>query len=162
MTPTSRQWVAGGIALVVLLASLAYTAWWALVARYHEHTDNAYVSGNLVQITPQTSGTVLAIQADDTDYVTAGQPLVLLDPADARVALEQAEADLAQQVRQARNLFASRAAAAAQLAVRQAASLDPGVAAAEPISKPNTESSAVNGAPSDQRTSSRKRKVTRI
>ena len=108
------------LAALLLLASLAYSAWWALVARYHEHTDNAYVSGNLVQITPQTSGTVLAIQADDTDYVTAGQPLVLLDPADARVALEQAEADLAQQVRQARNLFASRAAAAAQLAVRQA------------------------------------------
>ncbi len=108
------------LAALLLLASLAYTAWWALVARYHEHTDNAYVSGNLVQITPQTSGTVLAIQADDTDYVTAGQPLVLLDPADARVALEQAEADLAQQVRLARNLFASRAAAAAQLAVRQA------------------------------------------
>lgn len=108
------------LAALVLLASLAYTAWWALVARYHEHTDNAYVSGNLVQITPQTSGTVLSILADDTDYVTAGQPLVLLDPADARVALEQAEADLAQQVRQARNLFASRAAAAAQLAVRQA------------------------------------------
>ena len=108
------------LAALLLLASLAYTAWWALVARYHEHTDNAYVSGNLVQITPQTSGTVLAIQADDTDYVTAGQPLVLLDPADARVALEQAEADLAQQVRLARNLFASCAAAAAQLAVRQA------------------------------------------
>ncbi len=108
------------LAALLLLASLAYTAWWALLARYHEHTDNAYVSGNLVQITPQTSGTVLSILADDTDYVTAGQPLVLLDPADARVALEQAEADLAQQVRQARNLFASRAAAAAQLAVRQA------------------------------------------
>lgn len=108
------------LAALVLLAGLAYTVWWALVARYHEHTDNAYVSGNLVQITPQTSGTVLSILADDTDYVTAGQPLVLLDPADARVALEQAEADLAQQVRLARNLFASRAAAAAQLAVRQA------------------------------------------
>lgn len=108
------------LAALVLLAGLAYTVWWALVARYHEHTDNAYVSGNLVQITPQTSGTVLSILADDTDYVTAGQPLVLLDPADARVALEQAEADLAQQVRLARNLFASRAAAAAQLALRQA------------------------------------------
>ena len=108
------------LAALVLLAGLAYTVWWALVARYHEHTDNAYVNGNLVQITPQTSGTVLSILADDTDYVTAGQPLVLLDPADARVALEQAEADLAQQVRLARNLFASRAAAAAQLALRQA------------------------------------------
>lgn len=108
------------LAAAFAVAGLAYGAWWALVARHHEHTDNAYVGGNLVQVTPQTTGTVLAIQADDTDFVQAGQPLVSLDPADARVALEQAEADLAQQVRQVRNLFAGRGAAAAQVALREA------------------------------------------
>ena len=108
------------LAAAFAVAGLAYGAWWALVARHHEHTDNAYVGGNLVQVTPQTTGTVLAIQADDTDFVQAGQPLVTLDPADARVALEQAEADLAQQVRQVRNLFAGRGAAAAQVALREA------------------------------------------
>ncbi|TLN00522.1 HlyD family efflux transporter periplasmic adaptor subunit [bacterium] len=108
------------LAAAFAVAGLAYGAWWALVARHHEHTDNAYVGGNLVQVTPQTTGTVLAIQADDTDFVQAGQPVVSLDPADARVALEQAEADLAQQVRQARNLFAGRSAAAAQVSLREA------------------------------------------
>jgi membrane fusion protein (multidrug efflux system) len=108
------------LAAAFAVAGLAYGAWWALVARHHEHTDNAYVGGNLVQVTPQTIGTVLAIQADDTDFVQAGQPLVSLDPADAKVALEQAEADLAQQVRQARNLFAGRSAAAAQVSLREA------------------------------------------
>ncbi|GBG00875.1 multidrug resistance protein A [Azospira sp. I13] len=125
-TPTAapnngrRKQLLTRLAAAFAVAGLAYGAWWALVARHHEHTDNAYVGGNLVQVTPQTSGTVLAIQADDTDFVQAGQPLVSLDPADARVALEQAEADLAQQVRQARNLFAGRSAAAAQVALREA------------------------------------------
>jgi len=125
-TPTAapnngrRKQLLTRLAAAFAVAGLAYGAWWALVARHHEHTDNAYVGGNLVQVTPQTSGTVLAIQADDTDFVQAGQPLVRLDPADARVALEQAEADLAQQVRQVRNLFAGRSAAAAQVSLREA------------------------------------------
>ena len=59
-----------------------------LVASHYEDTDNAYVQGNVIQITPQIGGTVMAINADDTDYVKAGQPLVQLDPADAKVALE--------------------------------------------------------------------------
>lgn len=108
------------VAAAIAVIGIGYGAWWALVARHYEHTDNAYVGGNLVQVTPQTPGTVLAIRADDTDYVQAGQALVQLDPADARIALEQAEADLAQQVRQVRNLYASRAAMAAQVSLREA------------------------------------------
>ncbi len=108
--------VIGGL----LVAGVGYAAWHVLFAGHQEKTDNAYVAGNLVQITPQTGGTVIAIKADDTDFVQAGQPLVLLDPADSRVALEQAEADLAQKVREARNLYAGRAATAAQVQVREA------------------------------------------
>ena len=70
---------ARALALLVglfLAAGIGYAIYWALVARYVESTDNAYVGGNLVQITPQVSGTVLAIGADDTDYVKAGQMLV--------------------------------------------------------------------------------------
>ena len=72
-----------------------YGAYWAQVLRYRQSTDDAYVSGNVVQITPQISGTVVAIGADDTQFVKAGQPLVQLDQADAQLALEQAEAQLA-------------------------------------------------------------------
>ena len=90
---------------MLLLASV--TVYWAQVLRYHETTDDAYVSGNVVQITPQISGTVVAIGADDTQFVKAGQPLVRLDQADAKVALDQAEAQLARTVREVRKLFAT-------------------------------------------------------
>ena len=91
----------------------------ALVGRYYESTDNAYVAGNLVQVTPQVAGTVISIGADDTDRVKAGQTLVRLDAADAQVALEQAEAQLAQAVRESRTLYANNNTLEAGIAVRQ-------------------------------------------
>lgn len=102
------------------LAALGYGAYWYLFERNLETTDNAYVAGNLVQITPQIGGTVLAIQADETDFVRAGQPLVNLDRADAQVALEQAQAQLAQTVREVRTLYANNASLAAAVALRDA------------------------------------------
>ncbi|MFN3738176.1 efflux RND transporter periplasmic adaptor subunit [Hydrogenophaga sp.] len=108
------------IAALVLLGGAATGAYEWLVASKIETTDNAYVQGHLVQITPQIGGTVVAVQAEETDYVKAGQPLVRLDPADARVALQQAEAQLAQTVRQVRTLYANNGALAAQVTLRQA------------------------------------------
>lgn len=105
---------------IVLAAGAAFGAWEWLVASRYESTDNAYVQGNVVQITPQASGTVQAILADDTDFVRAGQPLVQLDAADARVALQQAQAQLAQAVRQVRTLYANNGSLAAQVTLRQA------------------------------------------
>src|SRR4051812_10431414 len=108
------------VAAVVVLAGLGFTAYEWLVASHYETTDNAYVQGNVIQITPQIGGTVMAILADDTDFVKAGQPLVKLDPADARVALDQADANLAQAVRQVRTLYANNGALGAQISLRQA------------------------------------------
>ena len=48
--------------------------------------SDAYVNGNVEQITPQISRTVVAIGADDTQFVNAGQTLMRLDPADAKSA----------------------------------------------------------------------------
>jgi membrane fusion protein, multidrug efflux system len=120
-TPIANQrrlWL-GIIAASVAVAGIAYGAYWSLSLRYHESTDDAYVSGNVVQITPQVSGTVVAIHADDTQFVNARQPLVQLDEADARVALDQAEAQLAKTVREVRNLFATSAQLQAALQVRE-------------------------------------------
>jgi membrane fusion protein, multidrug efflux system len=108
------------IAAVVGVAGLSWGGYEWLVASHYESTDNAYVQGNVVQITPQIGGTVLAIYADDTDFVKAGQPLVQLDPADAKVALEQAEANLAQTVRQVRTVYANNGSLAAQVNLREA------------------------------------------
>jgi len=108
------------LVIVILIAAIAYGLYYFLVARFHEDTDDAYVSGNVVQITPQVTGTVIAVNADDTQIVKAGDPLVVLDPADARVALEQAEANLAQVVRQVRGLFADDSQYEAQVSLREA------------------------------------------
>ncbi|RQR53617.1 HlyD family efflux transporter periplasmic adaptor subunit [Burkholderia sp. Bp9125] len=104
---------------VIVIAAIAYGLYYFLVARFHESTDDAYVNGNVVQITPQVVGTVVAVRADDTQTVKAGDPLVLLDPADSQVALQQAEANLAQTVRQVRGLFVNDDQYRAQVALRQ-------------------------------------------
>jgi membrane fusion protein (multidrug efflux system) len=116
----ARKRALAAVAGLVLLGGVAYGAYWALVLNHFEGTDNAYVQGNVVQLTPQVSGTVVAIQADDTDHVKAGQLLVKLDPADAQVALEQAEAALAQSVREVRTLYANNGTLQAQVALREA------------------------------------------
>ncbi|WP_428423208.1 HlyD family efflux transporter periplasmic adaptor subunit [Methylibium sp.] len=108
------------LAGIFVVAGAGYGAYWFVHGRHLESTDNAYVQGNVVQITPQVGGTVLAINAEDTDFVKAGQPLVRLDPADAQVALDQAEAQLAQTVREVRTLFANNATFGAQIALREA------------------------------------------
>ena len=108
------------VAALVAIGGVAYGIYWALVLNHFESTDNAYVQGTVVQLTPQVSGTVVAIQADDTDHVKAGQVLVKLDPADAQVALEQAEAQLAQTVREVRTVYANNSTLKAQIALRGA------------------------------------------
>ena len=108
------------IAIALAVGGLAWGGWHWLQGRHQQSTDNAYVAGNVVQITPQVGGTVVAIQADDTDFVKAGQVLVKLDAADASVALEQAEAQLAQTVREVRTLFANNSTLQAQVQLREA------------------------------------------
>jgi membrane fusion protein (multidrug efflux system) len=110
------------IALTVLftVGLASYFGYEYLHGRNIETTEDAYVGGNLVQLMPQIDGSVLTIHADDADLVKAGQVLVELDAADKRIALEQAEADLAQAVRDVRVMFATRAQLDAELAVRQA------------------------------------------
>src|SRR5256714_15441180 len=113
-----KRWlllVAGSFALI----AVAYGVYWTLALRYVQSTDDAYVSGNVVQITPQIAGTVIAIGADDTQFVKAGQTLVQLDQADARIALDQADAQLAKSVREVRNLVATTAQLQATVSMRQ-------------------------------------------
>jgi membrane fusion protein, multidrug efflux system len=115
-----RRTALTAIAVAVLVIGGGYGIYYWMTGRHSESTDNAYVQANVVQITAQAGGTVTAINADDTDYVKAGQLLVKLDPADARVALDQAEAALAQTVRETRILFANNSTLQAQIDARAA------------------------------------------
>ena len=109
------------LAAVAIVAFLGWLAYYLLVARWHEDTDDAYVQGNVVSIVPQTMGTVVSIDADDGMKVEAGQALVHLDPNDAQVAYDQAIANLAGTVRQVRGLYSSVESGQAALAARQVA-----------------------------------------
>ena len=106
------------IVALVVLSGLSYGGYEWYNGRNQESTDNAYVQANVIQITPQIGGTVTAILADDTDFVKAGQPLIKLDATDAKMSLDLAEANLAQAVRQVRNLYANNTTLEAQIVVR--------------------------------------------
>jgi len=106
------------LSLLVVVCAVGYGAYWALHARYYQSTDDAYVSGDVVQITAEVPGTVIALHADDTQSVQRDQPLLELDPADAEVASASAEANLARAVRQVRTLFAQGDQLRAQIADR--------------------------------------------
>jgi membrane fusion protein, multidrug efflux system len=113
-----RTWLVV-LAAVVLVIAAVVAIWWLVYARFYESTDDAYVAGDLVNVTPQVFGTVVAIGADETDRVQAGQELVRLDATDAHVALLAAEQQLARAVRQTRTVFANRDQLSAIVAERR-------------------------------------------
>lgn len=108
------------IAVAVLLGAIAYGAWWWLHARHNVTTDDAYVAGNIVQITAEVPGTISAVYVEDTQAVQKGALLLALDPDDANVAMAQSEADLARVVRELRGTYAATGSLKAELAARNA------------------------------------------
>ncbi|HXB00312.1 MAG TPA: HlyD family efflux transporter periplasmic adaptor subunit [Steroidobacteraceae bacterium] len=90
------------IALIFIGIGALAAVYWVLVLSKREKTDDAYVNGNKVTISAQVAGTVVAVLADDTQLVKAGQVLVKLDPIDAETALSRSANALAQTVRQVR------------------------------------------------------------
>jgi membrane fusion protein, multidrug efflux system len=117
--PGRRKLLLVLLAASVLLAGAAYGGYYYAYGRYHESTDDAYVNGNLVQLTPQVTGTVISVNADDTQIVKAGDPVVTLDPADTRIALLDAEAELGRTVRQVSGLYVNNDFYAANVAERE-------------------------------------------
>lgn len=110
-----------GLGAVVVLSGLGYLGYWFVDGRYYESTDDAYVNGDVVQVTSEIPGTVVGLNVDDTQPVRTGQRLLELDPADAKIAEANAEADLARAVRQVRGLFAQGKELRAQIEQREQA-----------------------------------------
>jgi membrane fusion protein (multidrug efflux system) len=120
-TKSSRGLLLRILIAVVLLGIIGWAVWYFVEGRWYEGTDDAYVNGNVVQITPQIAGTVTSIGADDGDRVHTGDVLVQFDPSDADVALAEAKANLANTVRKVRGLYSSVNGAQADVAARQVA-----------------------------------------
>ena len=118
---TKRGFLLRALGVVVLLALIGWGLWYYFDGRWYEGTDDAYVNGNIVQITPQLPGTVVSIGADDGDRVKAGQVLIKLDPSNTEVALAEAKANLASTVRKVRGLYSTVSGAQADVAARKVA-----------------------------------------
>ena len=108
-----------GLGLVAILGALLYGGYWFRYARQYQSTEDSYVDGDLVQITSEVPGNVMTLSADDTQGVQRDQTLLELDPADAQVAMSNAEASLARAVREVRTLFATADQLRAQITERE-------------------------------------------
>lgn len=105
--------------LLIGITVVLYAGYWWYFGRDQIATENAYVEGHIIQITAQTSGTVTEVLGDNTDVFSSGQTLVKLNPVDARLALEQAKANLAKTVRQVRGQFSSASQMKAAIKIKK-------------------------------------------
>jgi membrane fusion protein (multidrug efflux system) len=95
------------LALGVVVVCVGIYIWWTKIGQFYETTEDAYVSGNIVNVMSQVSGTVTDIMADNTSLVGESDVLVKINPVDAQLALLEAEANFASTIRSVRNSFAS-------------------------------------------------------
>ncbi len=114
-----RKFALAAITLAFVAAGIAYAAYYEIVLSKVQETDNAYVGGNLVNLSSQVTGNVTEIRADETQMVQAGAPLIQLDAADADIALQQADAKLGAAVRQERQRYADVAQYDATVTLRK-------------------------------------------
>lgn len=104
---------------IFIMIGVAYLIYWFLVLRHHQETDNAYISGNQVQIMSQVPGSVVSVHFENTDFVKSGDVLVTLDPTDAEQAFEQAKTALANSVRQTHQLIINSKQYQANIALKK-------------------------------------------
>lgn len=104
----------------VAVGLVGYGAWWLAFDSHYVETDDAYVGAETAQVTALSPGPVAKIFVSETQSVKAGDPLVVIDDADARIAVAQAEAALGQAERKVKAYFASDTALAGQFDARQA------------------------------------------
>jgi membrane fusion protein (multidrug efflux system) len=108
------------ILAAVLVAGAVGTLIWLWVTAGEVKTDNAYVDADVAQVTPLYGGPVAAAYVSNTDVVKKGQVLVVLDSADAQIALAEAQAQLGQIERKVQGYFANDAALGSQVISREA------------------------------------------
>ncbi|QHB33658.1 multidrug efflux MFS transporter periplasmic adaptor subunit EmrA [Yersinia canariae] len=107
------------LTVIFIIIGVAYLIYWFLVLRHHQETDNAYVSGNQVQIMSQVPGSVVSVNFENTDLVKSGDVLLALDPTDAEQAYEQAKTALANSVRQTHQLMINSKQYQANIALKK-------------------------------------------
>ena len=89
--PKRGRMIRLGVLGVVLIGAAIIGNWWWVEGRWIESTDNAYIQGDIVTLSPRIDGDVVAVPVQDNQRVAAGAPLIMLDPADWQARLDQAK-----------------------------------------------------------------------
>ncbi|EHK91405.1 EmrA/EmrK family multidrug efflux transporter periplasmic adaptor subunit [Aggregatibacter actinomycetemcomitans] len=96
----TRQKALGVFFFILILISLLTGLYWFFFVKNYQTTEDAYVSGNQIMISAQIAGNVRQINAENMDFVHAGDVLLELDDADYQLSFSQAQNTLASAVRQ--------------------------------------------------------------
>ncbi|MBM7123914.1 HlyD family secretion protein [Dyella flava] len=96
-TPPERRKVPGfllPVGIVLGLVAVAALAYWWIVGRFIQSTDDAYLQADSVTVAPKVNGYVTDVYVGDNAEVKAGDPLVRLDSRQYQAALDQATATI--------------------------------------------------------------------
>lgn len=120
-TPNAkRKKILVGFITFIIVIGTSISVYWFSYGSHFVSTDNAYTAVEIAQITPSTGGTIREILVNDTQSVKAGDILVKIDQSDAKIILEQAEADLDRTIRKVKGYIANDGNLNAQIAAREA------------------------------------------
>jgi membrane fusion protein, multidrug efflux system len=100
-----------GLIVVGVIAGVA----WYLHARHYESTDDAFIDGRPVLVSPQVTGSIISVNVTDNQIVKNGDLLATIDPRNYKAAVDQADAQIRQNEATERNFEAQIAAQKAQV-----------------------------------------------
>jgi membrane fusion protein (multidrug efflux system) len=100
-----------GLIVIGIIAGIA----WYLHARHYESTDDAFIDGRPVLVSPQVTGSITSVNVTDNQIVKSGDLLATIDPRNYKAALDQADAQIRQDDATAKNLDAQISAQKAQI-----------------------------------------------
>jgi membrane fusion protein, multidrug efflux system len=90
-----KRMIGGTIFAIIAIAALTYGVRYYLFSLTHEWTDDAFIEGHVVQVSPRVAGHVAEVRVNDNDLVRENDVLVVIDPADFRVKRDAASSALA-------------------------------------------------------------------
>jgi membrane fusion protein (multidrug efflux system) len=90
-----KRFIKFAVLALVLLAAASYLIYWFAEGRHWEHTDDAYVGGDITVIAPKVPGNIAKVLVADNQAVQAGDLLARIDDRDYRAALNKADAAVA-------------------------------------------------------------------
>lgn len=117
---TKRKKILVGFITFIVVIGASISFYWFSYGSHFISTDNAYTAVEIAQVAPSTSGTISEILVNDTQSVKTGDVLVKIDQSDAKIILEQAEADLDRTIRKVKGYIANDGNLNAQISAREA------------------------------------------